>query len=76
MLQERLIEEIKQIPSDKLAEVYDLVHYFRLGLAHEKDSQKLPTQRPIGLAKAVFQVPASFFEPLPDDLLDAFEGNP
>jgi hypothetical protein len=74
MLQERLIEEIKQIPSDKLAEVYDLVHYFRLGLAHEKDARKLPTQRPIGLAKAVFQVPASFFEPLPDDLLDAFEG--
>ncbi len=74
MLKERLIEEIKQIPSDKLAEVYDLVHYFRLGLAHEQQAQKPPTQRPIGLAKAVFQVPASFFEPLPDDLLDAFEG--
>lgn len=74
MLQERLIEEIKQIPGDKLAEVYDLVHYFRLGLTHEKQIQKLPTQRPIGLAKTVFQVPASFFEPLPDDLLDAFEG--
>ncbi len=60
MLQEQLIEEIKQIPSDKLAEVYDLVHYFRLGLAHEQQAQKPPTQRPIGLAKVVFQVPASF----------------
>ena len=30
--------------------------------------------RPIGLAKGRFSVPPSFFEPLPDDLLDAFEG--
>jgi hypothetical protein len=36
MLQEQLIDEIKQIPSEKLAEVYDLIHYFRLGLLHEK----------------------------------------
>jgi hypothetical protein len=33
MLQEQLIEEIKQIPNEKLAEIYDLIHYFRLGLA-------------------------------------------
>lgn len=72
MLQEQLIEEIKQIPSDKLMELYDLVHYFRLGLIHEQQTQ--PTQRPIGLAKGTFQVPPSFFEPLPDDMLDAFEG--
>ena len=30
--------------------------------------------RPIGLAKGRFTVPRSFFEPLPDELLDAFEG--
>lgn len=30
--------------------------------------------RPIGLAKRTFSVPASFFEPLPDNLLHAFEG--
>jgi antitoxin (DNA-binding transcriptional repressor) of toxin-antitoxin stability system len=30
--------------------------------------------RPIGLAKGKFEVPDSFFEPLPDDLLDLFEG--
>lgn len=35
----------------------------------------LPTRpRPIGLAKRTFTVPPSFFEPLPDDLLEAFEG--
>jgi prevent-host-death family protein len=30
--------------------------------------------RPIGLDKGRFTVPASFFDPLPDWLLDAFEG--
>lgn len=30
--------------------------------------------RPIGLAKGRFSVPRSFFEPLPDELLHAFEG--
>ena len=31
--------------------------------------------RPIGLCEGQFTVPASFFEPLPDDLQKAFEGN-
>jgi hypothetical protein len=30
--------------------------------------------RPIGLAKRAFAVPPEFFAPLPDDLLDAFQG--
>ena len=39
-LQAQLIEEIKQIPSDKLAEVYDLIHYFRLGLSQAPQAEK------------------------------------
>jgi len=30
--------------------------------------------RPIGLAKGAVRVPPSFFEPLPGELLDGFEG--
>ena len=30
--------------------------------------------RPFGLLAGTFEVPESFFEPLPDELLDAFEG--
>ena len=30
--------------------------------------------RPVGLASEEFEVPATFFEPLPDDLVEAFEG--
>lgn len=30
--------------------------------------------RPFGLAKGEFEVTEAFFEPLPDEILDAFEG--
>lgn len=74
MIQEQIFEEIKQIPSEKLAEIYDFIHYFRVGLAQESSSSRTLKQRPIGLAKEQFNVPASFFEDLPDDILNAFEG--
>jgi antitoxin (DNA-binding transcriptional repressor) of toxin-antitoxin stability system len=31
--------------------------------------------RPIGLAEGTFEIPAAFFEPLPDDLVAAFHGD-
>ena len=31
-------------------------------------------KRPIGLAKGKLKITKSFFKPLPDELLDAFEG--
>jgi len=34
----------------------------------------LKKKRPIGLAKGQFKVPPAFFEPLPDDLINTFEG--
>ena len=36
--------------------------------------QKKNKKRVIGLAKGQFKVPESFFEPLPEDLLDGFLG--
>ncbi len=33
-------------------------------------------RRPIGLAKNKFKIRKKFFDPLPDELLDAFEGKP
>ncbi len=39
-LQTQLIEEIKQIPNDKIAEIYDVIHYFLLGLKQENQSKK------------------------------------
>jgi hypothetical protein len=45
-----------------------------LGLAQETSTSQTIQQRPIGLAKEQFTVPVGFFDPLPDDILDAFEG--
>ena len=33
-------------------------------------------RRPFGLAREQFTVPDSFFEPLPDDIVEAFEKGP
>ena len=78
MIQDQLIDEIKLIPQDRLAEVYDLIHYFRLGLKQDATVAPIKSEksdRPIGLAKGSFQVPTSLFEPLPAELLDTFEGH-
>ena len=37
-------------------------------------SQMKTSSRPIGLAKDKFKVPPQFFEELPEELFDAFEG--
>lgn len=34
----------------------------------------LKKKRPLGLAKGQFEIPDSFFDPLPEDILEAFEG--
>lgn len=34
----------------------------------------IKTERPIGLGKGEFSVPEEFFEPLPSDIIDSFEG--
>lgn len=47
ILRERMIEEIHHIPDEKLAELYDVIHLFRIGLEsinrrpHEKGVQHL-----------------------------------
>lgn len=35
---ERVIEEVQLIPEEKLAELFDFLHYFRLGLQKTKGS--------------------------------------
>ena len=32
-LRERLLDEIQRIPDTRIAEVFDLIHFFRIGLA-------------------------------------------
>ena len=38
-IQEQIMQELQYIPEAKLFELYDLIHYFRLGLTSEKAKQ-------------------------------------
>ncbi len=35
-MQQRIMQELQSIPESKLAEIYDLIHYFRLGITSEQ----------------------------------------
>jgi hypothetical protein len=41
ILQKQLFEEIKLIPAEKYAEIYDFLHYLRLNLNQEKNNSEL-----------------------------------
>ena len=44
-LQQKIIQELQQIPENKLAEIYDLIHYFRVGLAQEIPTTQATTSK-------------------------------
>jgi hypothetical protein len=66
MLIEKIIQELQDIPEDKLVELYDLIHYFRLGLEQELAQPRTP-----GLLAG--QLGDAFFEPLPEEELQQWE---
>ena len=61
MLQEQIINEINHIPNDKLNELYDLIHYFRLGLLYEQQELNTKNAYPLGGVKIRYEEP---FEPV------------
>jgi hypothetical protein len=42
MLIQKIVQELQDIPEDKLAQLYDLIHYFRLGLGQEGSQPRTP----------------------------------
>lgn len=66
MLIEKIIEELQEIPEDKLTQIYELIHYFRLGLNLESKQPRIP-----GLLKG--KLGDAFFEPLPEEELQQWE---
>jgi hypothetical protein len=61
MLQEQIINEINHIPSNKLNELYDLIHYFRLGLLYEQQELNTKKAYPLCGVKIRYEEP---FEPV------------
>lgn len=66
MLIEKIIEELQEIPEDKLTQIYEFIHYFRLGLNLESKEVRIP-----GLPKG--KLGDAFFEPLPEEELQQWE---
>ncbi len=66
MLIQKIIQELQNIPEDKLVELYDVIHYFRLGLSKETAQPRTP-----GLLTG--QLSNAFFEPLPEEELQQWE---
>lgn len=66
MLIQKIIQELQDIPEEKLAEIYDLIHYFRLGLGKEPSPPRQP-----GLIAG--DVDDAFFEPLPEEEIQRWE---
>jgi len=60
------MKEIQDIPDDKLAELYDLIHYFRLGLNKEIANERKP-----GILKG--SLSPSLCDDLPEDELSSWE---
>ena len=66
MLIDKIVRELQEIPEDKLAEIYDLIYYFRLGLSQESSPPRTP-----GLLTG--KLSETFFDPLPEEELQRWE---
>ena len=63
---EQLIQAIEEAPEDLVQIMLDFLHRVQIN-----PDSKL---RPFGLCKGEFTVPDDFDAPLPEDVLNAFEG--
>ena len=72
------IEELEKRPAEYLHRVIDgetiVVYQGTLAVAEIRPLTETEKLRPVGLAEGEFVVPDDFDDPLPDDMLDAFEG--
>ncbi len=74
MLIQQIMQELQALPEEKLAEIYDLIHYFRLGLSQETDPAPASSStelRTPGLLSG--KLSDAFFEPLPEEELQQWE---
>lgn len=44
MLIQKIIQELQDIPEDKLAEIYELIHSFRINLERDSSADETPTE--------------------------------
>jgi len=66
MIIQKIIDELNEIPEEKLTQIYELIHDFRLGLNQQNDLPRTP-----GLLKG--SLGEAFFEPLTESELQQWE---
>ena len=74
---QQLQQEIQWLPEDIGKEVLDFVRFLKSGKTWAESSHdaiSAGNRPPCGAAKGFVTIPDSFFEPLPDDLLTAYNG--
>ncbi|WP_204138763.1 hypothetical protein [Halomicronema sp. CCY15110] len=74
MLLQQIMQELQALPEDKLAEIYNLIHYYRLGLTQASDEPPAESEakrRTPGLLKG--HVGDAFFEPMTEEELQEWE---
>ena len=70
-LEQRLLEKIRQLPSEKITEVEQLLDFLLLTQSHK--TQNPENLRPFALCRGEFAVPKEFNDLLPEDILLDFE---
>lgn len=74
MLIQKIIQELQDIPEEKLAEIYDLIHYFRLGLTQARDeTPAVIADEPRTPGLLNFKLGDAFFEPMSEEELQQWE---
>jgi hypothetical protein len=66
MLIQKIIQELEKIPEEKLPQLYDVIHSFRLGLSTDIRKPRTP-----GILKR--KLGDAFFEPLSEEELQLWE---
>jgi hypothetical protein len=66
MMIQRIIQELQDIPEEKLEELFSVIHYFRLSLIKDLSQPRTP-----GILTG--KLGDAFFEPLPEDELQQWE---
>jgi len=68
MIIQKIIDELNEIPEEKLTQIYEFIHEFRLELHKDSNQPRKP-----GLLKG--SLSSMFFEPLPEEELQEWEKN-
>jgi hypothetical protein len=63
--------DVSDLPEPLVAAIESMVSTYR---AKSMPAAERRPPRPVGWLRGKVEVPDSFFDPLPDDLLDLFEG--